>query len=255
MMSQSYTTLTLELEQHIASVQLNRPSKANAIDEAMFTELKDCMAYLDQADEVRAVVLSGEGKHFCSGIDLSVFSKLQPDRAQLKALILDLQAALSAIEQCGKPVLAAVHGACIGGGLDLAVCCDVRYGSDDCFFSIKEIDLAMTADLGSLQRLPHTLPSGLLNELAYTGRKVKAEEAEAIGLTNRQYANKEDLLAGVMTIARSIAEKSPAAIRGTKAVLQHARDHSVAEGLSHVADWNAEHLDLNAILQAIKERA
>lgn len=261
-----YSSLALGFEQGIAEIRLNRPDKSNAINDAMWQELRQACAWADATPAVRVVILSGAGRNFCAGIDLAMLSSIRqriaaPEpalrREALRQLILDLQDCLTALERCRKPVLAAIHGACVGGGLDLVAACDLRYASADAVFSIKEIDLAMVADVGSLQRLPHLIGQGLTRELAYTGRNVEADEAQRIGLINRRYATAEELARGVREIAASIAGKSPQAIRGIKQVLNHSRDHTVAEGLHHVADWNAEHLlsaDLEEAIAAHGEK-
>jgi enoyl-CoA hydratase len=154
-------------------------------------------------------------------------------------------------------VLAAIHGACIGGGVDLICACDMRYCSADAFFSIKEIDIGMTADVGTLQRLPKIIGDGMARELAYTGRKVTGEEAREIGLVNRVFASPDALQAGVMEIAATIAAKSPLSIRGIKEMIVYARDHSVADGLNYIATWNAAMLmsaDLKEAMMAGMEK-
>jgi enoyl-CoA hydratase len=178
-------------------------------------------------------------------------------REALRRLILDLQDCLSTVERCRKPVLAAIQGACIGGAIDLVTCCDMRYAAAEVQFSVREIDVGMTADVGTLQRLPRLIPDGVARELAYTGRSVDGAEAKAIGLVNQVYATPETLLDGVRAIARRIAAKSPLAIRGTKEMLNYGRDHSVADGLNYVATWNAAMLisaDLDETLAAMREQ-
>jgi enoyl-CoA hydratase len=243
-----YEFLQVSIADHVASVVLNRPDKANAFTETGFHELKAVFQDLDDNDEVRAIVLSGNGKHFSAGIDLelllSIGEKTKEScdgrkREKLLKLIKELQGSMNAVEACRKPVLAAIHGGCIGGALDLAVACDMRYCAADAYFCIKEIDLGMVADLGTLQRLPKLISPGLVNELAYTGRNVGAAEAEKIGLVNRAFDTKEAMLEAVGQVATLIASKSPLSIRGTKQVLLHARDHTVAEGMNHIALWNA----------------
>lgn len=258
----TFETLSLSVDSHIAHVQLNRPNKANAMNLPMWGELQTCFEYLSSADDVRVVVLSGAGKNFCAGIDLDMFASVvdeaqsDPARAaeQLRLTILRLQENLSAIEKCRKPVLAAIHGNCVGGGIDMVSCCDMRYCAEGSKFSIKEIDIGMTADVGTLQRLPHIVPQGIVRELAYTGRDVEAQEAERIGLVNSVYANQGELLDGVMEIAADIASKSPLAIRGTKEMLVYTRDHSVADGLNFIATWNAGMLSQTDVMKALTAR-
>lgn len=254
------TTLQLDIDGAVATVSLDRPGKANAMNALMWQELEDCFQWLDGEPSVRVIILAANGKHFCSGIDLALFGDVvaDPDQEQsrqsekLRQTILRLQGNLSTIEACRKPVLAAIHSSCIGGGVDMVSCCDMRYCTEQAFFSIKEIDLAMTADVGTLQRLPHIIGRGVMNEIAYTGRKVEASEAQAIGLVNRVYADTESLLAGVKAIAADIAAKSPLAIRGTKEMLLYSRDHSVSDGLNYIATWNAGMLSTADVMQAVE---
>lgn len=244
----NYRTLRVDLSERIATVTLNRPEKANAMEEAMWHELRAAMRWADETPEVRCVVLRGAGKHFTSGIDLAMLAALSErirdadaarGREKLRRIILDLQDCLSAVERCRKPVLAAIHGACVGGGIDLIVACDMRYCAADARFAVKEIDVGMTADVGTLQRLPRLIGEGMTRELAYTGRFFDAAEAAANGLVNRVFPSAEALAAGVREIAAAIAAKSPLAIRGCKETITYARDHSVADGLNYVATWNA----------------
>ncbi|MBB3046675.1 enoyl-CoA hydratase [Litorivivens lipolytica] len=259
---QTFETLAVTVENHIAHVQLNRPEKANAMNLPMWGELQTCFEALSDEPDVRVIVLSGAGKNFCAGIDLDMFAsiagdaKQEPARAaeQLRQTILRLQGNLTAIEKCRKPVLAAIHGNCVGGGIDMVSCCDMRYCADDAVFSIKEIDIGMTADVGTLQRLPHIIPQGVVRELAYTGRDVEAGEAYEIGLVNQVYESREALLEGVMAIAADIASKSPLAIRGTKEMLVYTRDHSVADGLNYIATWNASMLSQADVMAALTAR-
>ena len=256
----SFETLELSIEAQVATVCLNRPDKANAMNAPMWEELQRCFEWLDQEPSVRAVVLAGNGKHFCAGLDLTVFGNLHSTAAdparqaeQLRRTILRLQGNLNAIEQCRVPVLAAIHYTCIGGGVDMTCCADMRYATQDAFFSIREIDIGMTADVGTLQRLPRIIPDGVVRELAYTGRNMTAEEARDVGFVNQVFDNRETMLREVTAIARTIAAKAPLAMRGTKEMLLYARDHSVAEGLNYIATWNAGMMskaDLQAGMQA-----
>jgi enoyl-CoA hydratase len=262
----SLSTLSLNLEQGVAEIRLNRPDKSNAMNDAMWQEIRQAFAWADATPEIRVAILSGEGRNFCAGIDLAMLGGIQqriahPDgarsREMLRRLIRDLQDCLTAIERCRKPVLAAIHGACIGGALDLVTCCDMRYAAPDAVFSVREIDLAMVADVGTLQRLPRLISEGMARELAYTGRNVGAEEAAAIGLVNRVSASPEALTVTVREIAQTIAAKSPLATRGLKEVMNYSRDHSVADGLDFVATWNAALLlsgDLNEAITAQREK-
>jgi enoyl-CoA hydratase len=255
-----FETLQLSLDKHIAHVRINRPDKANAMSRAMWSDLRAAFEWIDAAAEARVAVISGNGAHFTSGIDLAMLASVADEvdddcegrkRENLRRTILDLQAALSSLERCRKPVLAAIHGACIGGGIDLICCADMRYCSKDAYFSIKEIDMGMTADVGTLQRLPKLIGDGMVRELAYTGRKFLSDEARELGLINRVFDTPEALLQGVMQIAGEIAAKSPLAIRGTKEMILYARDHSVADGLNYIATWNGAMLMSSDLQEAM----
>lgn len=260
------SSLVITLENGIAEVRLNRPDKSNAMNEAMWQELRQAFDWVDSTPEARVAVLSGEGRNFCAGIDLTMLSSIQQriahadparSREALRRLILDLQDCLSSVERCRKPVIAAIQGACVGGALDLVTCCDMRYATEDAVFSIREIDLAMVADVGTLQRLPQLIGQGISRELAYTGRNVGAAEAQAIGLVNRVFGSISELTASIREIAQEIAKKSPLAVRGLKEVMNYSRDHSVADGLNFVATWNAALLlsaDLNEAIAAQQQK-
>ena len=255
-----FETLAVSLQDHIATVRLNRPDKANAMSATMWQEIRQAFQWVDTTPEARVAVLQGEGKLFTAGIDLQMMMGLGPQiqnecdgrtREALRRVILDLQDTLTSLERCRKPVLAAIHGGCIGGGIDLVTCADMRYASSDAYFTIKEIDIGMTADVGTLQRLPKLVGEGIVRELAYTGRKFDAQEAKEIGLVNRVFESREALYAGVHEIAATIAAKSPLSIRGTKEMITYARDHSVADSLNYIATWNAAMLMSQDLTEAM----
>ncbi len=257
---EGYQTLTVSLVDHIATIRLNRPEKANAMNLAMWHEIRQAFKWVDATPEARVAILEGEGKFFTSGIDLQMMmglgEQIQNDceartRENLRQVILDLQDTLTSLERCRKPVLAAVHGACIGGGIDLICCADMRYCSADASFSIKEIDIGMTADVGTLQRLPRLIGEGMARELAYTGRKFDATEAQHMRLVNRVFESREALQKGVHAMAASIASKSPLSVRGVKEMITYARDHTVADGLNYIATWNAAMLMSNDLQEAM----
>ncbi len=253
-----YSTLTLNISKHVAEVSLNRPEAANAMNAPMWSELEHCFKMLDRDEAVRVVILAAHGRHFCSGIDLAMLSGLTPDdgdpaRAseRLRTRIRELQDNLSVIESCRKPVLAAVQGACLGGGVDIVSCCDMRYATVDARFAIREIDVGLVADVGSLQRLPHIIGEGLVRELAFTGREVRGDEAATIGLVNRAFDDQDKMMTDVRRTAATIASKSPLAIRGTKQVLHYTRTHSTADALDYVATWNSAMLSFADVRKAI----
>jgi enoyl-CoA hydratase len=255
-----FETLSVTLDAHIATIRLNRPDKANAMSATMWQEIRKAFDWVDATPEARVAVLQGEGKLFCAGIDLQMMMGINADvrndcdgrtREAMRRVILDMQDTLTSLERCRKPVLAAIHNGCIGGGIDLVTCADMRYCSADAYFTIKEIDIGMTADVGTLQRLPKLVGDGITRELAYTGRKCLADEAQQIGLVNRVFESREALYAGVQEIAATIAAKSPLSIRGTKEMINYARDHSVADSLNYIATWNAAMLMSNDLTEAM----
>ncbi len=247
-----YKAFRVELADKVAQVVIDRPEKINAMNADFWAEIIDVFRWVDDTDEVRVVVLSGAGPHFSSGIDLQLLAQVGAqlgkdvgrNAEQLRRKILSLQASFNAVDHCRKPVIAAIQGYCLGGAIDLISACDMRYCSADARFSIKEIDMGMAADVGTLQRLPRIIGDGMMRELAYTGRTLDGAEAQAIGLVNRVYENPEALMEGVNELALQIAEKSPLAIRGTKEMIRYMRDHRVDDGLEYIATWNA------AMLQA-----
>lgn len=263
----NYQTFEYSVKNHIAHVVLNRPEKVNALNDVAWKELKEIFELIDTTPKVRVAILSGNGKLFSAGIDLQLLMSVKqveniecPGRRseQIMKFVKELQAPVNAIENCSKPVIAAVHNGCIGGALDIIAACDLRYCTDDAYFTIKEIDMGMVADLGTLQRLPKFVKPAVVAELAFTGRKVDAVEAKQIGLVNDHYSDKESMLSETEKIAELIASKSPLSIRGTKEVLRFTRDHSVEDGLHHMAVWNAAMLmsdDLNqAFMSAMTKK-
>lgn len=241
----TYAAFALTVADNIAHVALDRPKQFNSLNPEFWDELPQIFDEIESRDDVRVVVLSGNGKHFCSGLDLASFGGVTGEetveesrrREATRRHVLDLQASLARIEECRYPVLAAIQGACIGGGMDVTVCADMRYCTKDAFFSVHETNIGMTADLGTLQRLPSLIPDGMAREMIYTGRRVYGIEAKDMGYVNKVFDNHEEMIAAVMEIAREIASKSPLAVVGSKEMLKYGRDHSVADGLNFVATW------------------
>jgi enoyl-CoA hydratase len=248
----------------VAHVELARGDKLNAMDKAMFEGIGDTFRSLGRDGAVRAIVLSGQGKHFTAGLDLEYASNqfaptTDPARAAEARLrhIEWLQDCFSVVEAARAPVIAAIHGGCVGVGVDLAAACDLRVASADAFFQVAEVDVAITADLGTLQRLGYLIPQGVLRELAYTGRRMGAEEAARFGLVNRIEADRDGAIAASLELARAIAAKSPLAVAGTKKSLNFSRGRPVEEGLRDVAMWNMATLggaDLGAAVKARLEK-
>jgi len=244
----NYESFNIEVKDHIAHVQFSRPEALNSMNKAFWLELPRCVHDIEANTDARVIVISSTGKHFSAGMDLGVFSDPKsvpmsgdPGRMaeNLRRVVLQLQDTLSSLEKVRLPVLAAVHGGCIGGALDLVCAADSRYCTADAYFTIKETELGMTADVGTLQRLPKLIPEGVVRELAYTGRKFGAEEAQRLGFVNTVYENQEAMLEGVMAIAAQIAANSPLAVTGCKEMINFSRDHSVEDSLKYMATWQA----------------
>lgn len=263
----AFENFRFEITGPVGRLTFNRPEKRNAMALAFFPELKKLFESLNQNPSVRVVIIDAEGPHFSAGIDLMGFAGLGAKfggkgcegrkREALFHAIIEMQSSFTAIENCRVPVLAAVHGLCLGAGVDLISAVDMRYAAANASFSVKEIDIGMTADLGTLQRLPKIIPEGIAREICYTGRPVGPDEALRIGLINQVFADEAGLKEGVDAIARQIAEKSPLAIAGIKRSLNYSRDHSVAEGLTYLAAWNSGQLvsdDLMEAMQANREK-
>jgi len=247
MLMPEFKAFCIEVTNQIARVAINRAQKRNAMNQDFWRELPEVFAFINDSKAIRVVILSGQGEHFSAGMDLSLLMQMASEfgkdvgqnAEQLRQKILNLQSAITAVDTCKKPVLAAISGYCLGAALDLVCACDMRYASADAQFAIREIDLALVADLGSLQRLPRLIGDGMTRELAYSGRPFGADEAQRIGLLQRTWDSPADLEQGVLEIAQQIAQKSPLAIRASKHVLNHAREHRIASGLDYVATLNA----------------
>lgn len=251
----------------IAEVWLNRPEKKNAMGKAAWVELPQIFAELATDSQLRAVILAGRGDDFCAGIDLQemvpALPELQnPDQSgttkwRLLARIQELQQAITAVERCPKPVIAAVHGFCLGAGLDLATACDIRLASQEARFCVKEAAVGFVADVGVLQRLPLIVGQGLARELAMTAKTIDAERACRIGLVNEVHASPEALMAAARAMAQEIADNSPLAVAATKDVLNGAIAGTIDSGLKYVASVSANiipSVDLFEALSAFQER-
>ncbi|GER08202.1 enoyl-CoA hydratase [Iodidimonas muriae] len=243
----AYETVQIHIEKGVAHLFMCRPEKANAMGEAFWREFPQAIDELDADPAVRAIVISGQGKHFTAGIDLTMMHSLMPDpkqdagrvREKLRRTILRMQDCFTSLDRCRKPSIAAVHGGCLGAGVDLVTACDMRLAAKGSYFTVQEINIGMVADVGTLQRIGHLLPHGIVRELAYTGRRFEVEEARHFGFVNGIGADRDDVIAKALDMAAIVARKSPLAISGIKQVLNHARDHSIADGLDYVAAWNS----------------
>ena len=243
----NYKTLTLEISNKIAHVILNRPDVFNSMNLDFWQEFPKVIHAINNESAARVIVISSTGKHFCAGMDLAVFTQNSKDEnielgrkhEQLRRTVLQLQACFSVLEKVRMPVLMAVQGGCIGGAVDMVSAADCRYCTSDAFFSIEETKLGMTADLGTLQRLPKLISMGLVKELAYTGRRMPAIEAKEAGLVNNVYDDQETMLSAVMEIAADIAARSPLTVTGCKEMINYAQDHSIADSLNYMSVWQS----------------
>ena len=254
-MGKENNVFRVEKEGHIAWLILDRPQKLNAMTQAFFKEIKDHFTAFDADDDIRAVVIRGEGDHFTAGLDLVDAASLvsddsTPGRETLRLKILEWQENISMIERCRKPVIAAVHGHCIGGGVDMLCACDVRAASKDALFSIRETRIAIIADLGTLQRLPHIIGHGMARELALTGRDFTAKEALENGFITHLCEDHESLIKTARELALEIASCPPLATQGVKQVMIHGRDHGVHPGLEYVAQKNAAAIYSEDLMEA-----
>lgn len=248
----THTCFDVEIRDKIAHIRLKRPEAFNTMNRAFWNELPAIVNTINDEAAARVIVISSTGKHFSAGMDLSVFTDGQGvasgnttknevgrSRLSLRAEALRLQKTFNCLDEARMPVLMAVQGGCVGGAVDMSTCADMRYATKDAFFVIQEINLAMTADVGTFPRLCHLLPQGLVRELAYAGRRLPAQRALELGFVNELFDTQEQMLAHVMEIAREIASKSPLAVHGSKVMINYARDHSIADGLDYIATWQA----------------
>jgi len=239
----------VKIENKIAHIVLNRPEAFNSMPRAFWNELPEIVRDIDDNAKARIIVVSSTGKHFTAGMDLSVFTDGdgvaasggdQYARAEaFRQFVLTLQNTFSCFDNARIPVIAAIQGGCIGAGVDMTSACDIRYATEDAFFQIAEINIGMTADVGTFPRLCKLIPEGWVRELAYGGRRLPAARAKEIGLINDMFPTQEAMLAHVMELAAEIASKAPVAVAGSKRMINHARDHSISDGLDYIATWQA----------------
>lgn len=253
-----YQSLKVEMRGHIAHIVLDCPEKRNSMGAAFWTEFPKVVADLSDSGSTRVIVISASGPHFSSGMDLSVFTDealvgtdTPRERERLMGIVQRLQGGLTILEQCRVPVLAAVHGGCIGAALDLVCACDMRYATKDGFFQIKETEIGMMADLGTLQRMIRLMPEGVVRKLAFTGEKLKSERAYCLGFTCGLFDTPEEMLSHVFEVAETIESHSPLAIRFTKSGINFARDHTVADALQWAALAQAAIFDIEEVQASI----
>lgn len=249
----------LSTEGGIAHLQLNRPERLNTMAPPFFPALRDAVQALNDSGETRVLVISSTGKHFCAGMSLDVFGGTNAmmdtasarTRLSFQESLRRLMGCFDVLDEVRFPVICAVQGGCIGGGLDLAAACDIRLCSADAFFTVQEIHIGMAADLGVLQRLPKIVPQGVAREMAYTGDRVGAERALAVGLVNAVLPDSTALLAHAMKLAHSMAAKSPLAMAGTKLSINYARDHGTAAALQQMTLLQSAIFDTTEMKEAI----
>ena len=258
-----YSCFDIKTKDHICSLVLNRPNELNTMTRDFWVELGDALEEINRNSDIRVVILSSTGKHFCAGMDLGAFSNgvddipddKKPDHARVGEVLYrtakELQGYISKLEEIRVPVIAAVHGGVIGGALDLITACDMRFASDDAFFCIQEINIGMAADVGTIQRLPKIIPDSKMREMAYTGRRMLANEAKDSGLVGEVYDTQEEMLDAVHKLAAEIASKSPVAIYGLKAVMNYSRDHNVSDSLDFNALWSGAMLSQKDMTEAM----
>lgn len=270
----SYSCFDVTISDQVAHITLNRPDKRNSMVPEFWRELPEIINDIDGNSKARVIVISSTGPHFSAGMDLAAFSQnpelgdTSPDtdasedtdrkraaRIAHGATFIDtatyFQDSFSALEDCRIPVIAAIQGGCIGGGVDMVTACDMRYATQDAFICIQEINIGMTADVGTFPRLVKLIPEGIVRELAYTGRRMPAAEACDAGLINRVFADQQSMLDEVLGIAREIASKPPLAVYGSKRMINYARDHSTKDGLDYIAVWNSSMLQAAEMQEAM----
>ena len=240
----TYQCFTLTIQDKVAHLVLNRPQALNTMQPVLWRELTEILQTLQRDAPARALVISSTGKHFTAGMALDVFGGTNSGialndstaggRANIVPQLTDMQHAFTLIEQLRMPVIAAVQGGCIGGGVDMICACDIRLATAEAFFCIQEINIGMTADLGTLQRLPKLIPEGVVHEMAYTGRRLPAQRALAVGLVNELFESQETMVEAALQMAREIAAKPPVAIWGAKQAIHYARDHSTHDALQQM---------------------
>lgn len=263
-----YKSLRLEKKEGVVEVALIGPGKGNAMGPDFWRETPQVFAELDRDEEARAIIVRGDGDNFSYGLDLAAMmgdlgshfgagENLAAERTRLLDLVGEMQKAFDNVAACRKPVIAAINGWCVGGGLDLIAACDIRLCSADARFSLREVKVAIVADLGSLQRLPRIIGEGATRELAFTGKDIDASRALQIGLVSEVHETPEAALEAARKLAREIAGNPPLVVQGIKRVMNYCADKSVADGLGYVAVWNSAFLqsaDLAEAMTAFRER-
>ena len=254
-------TMELQIEERVARLTLNRPEQMNTMSPEFWRELETVLDKLQRDAPARALLIDSTGKHFTAGMALDSFGtsislddSTAQSRANIALMLADMQRAFERIAQLRMPVIAAIQGGCVGGGVDMVGACDIRYCTADAFFCIQEINVGMAADLGTLQRLPKLMPEGVVRELAYTGRRLPAYRALSTGLVNEVFETQQAMLDAAMEVALEIAARPPVAVWASKQAIDYARDHTVADGLRQMGWLQAGMWDTAAVAEAIEAR-
>jgi len=265
----TYRCFNVEIADNVAHLQMKRPDEFNSMVVEFWKELPAIVGEIDDLAKARVIVITSTGKHFTAGMDLANFAgsvagtaAAAQERgrraANLRHHVLDIQETFNVLDRARMPVLAAIQGGCVGGGVDLTSACDCRYATEDAFFVVQEINIGMTADVGTFPRLCKLLPQGMVRELAYSGRRLPARKALEFGLVNDVFPTQEAMLAHVFALAKEIAEKSPLAVHGSKVMINYARDHTIADGLDYIATWQSgmynPEIDMREAMTARKEK-
>jgi len=261
-----WTCFDVSIEGGVAHIRLNRPDAFNAMNRAFWNELPAIVRDIDDNARARCIVISSTGKHFCAGMELSVFTDgagVVPDAQKDKQNAAEsfrrhvhhLQDTFSCLDEARMPVIVAVQGGVIGGAVDMTSACDIRYAAADAFFVVQEINIGMTADVGTFPRLCKLIPEGWVRELAYTGRRLTAQRAKEIGLVNEVFETHEAVVVHALATAREIASKSPLAVAGSKVMINYARDHTIKDGLDYIATWQTGMFSPAHMMEAFQAKA
>lgn len=259
-MQTDYPNFKVTIENKVAHIVLNRPEKMNAMNAGFWNDLPAIVNDINDNSRARCIVVSSTGKHFSAGLDLSVVGQATGDTQEADRYmrsesfihhLMKMQDSFNCFENARMPVIVAIHGGAIGGAVDLVSACDIRLSTKDAWFCIQEINIGMTADVGTFPRLCKLMPEGWVRQLAYTGERLPAERAQALGLVNDTFDTQEAMVEHALKMAAEIATKSPLAIAGSKEMINYARDHTIADGLKHIAVWNASMLAREHMIEAI----
>ena len=257
-----YSCFDVIFDNHLAHIILNRPEKRNSMTTDFWKEFPEIVSDINQEGIIRVIIISSTGPHFCSGLDLSIFQSdlldINKEKAN-KAILLNnyieiLQNALNILQECRIPVISAIQGACIGGGLDLVCASDIRLGTKDSYFSILETKLGLVADIGTFPRLVKLIPDGLVRELAFTGRNFNSNEAKLSGFLNNVYPDQKSMTNAAFELGKEISNNSPKVVFGCKEAIKFSRDHTTVEGLDWIKMWNSAMFNMKEVEESFKAK-